>query len=124
MPSILLWLILEMSMWSLWSLWRSGYAIRLSLSRNCETVEPRTKPTKPAKRTKRRNRSRRQLQARKRDKRDAMYGRKEPRTPEVDAEADTESSKAACRMKQQQEAFQMLLSSHLVQLVWYQAIVE
>ena len=28
------------------------------------------------------------------------------------------------RMKQQQEVFQMLLSSHLVQLVWYRAVVE
>ena len=51
-----------------------------------------------------------------------MYGQK-GKAPEVDMEADTEC-KTAYRMKQQQEAFQMLLSSHLVQLVWYCAVVE
>ena len=40
----------------------------------------------------------------------------------MNTEADTECKEF--RMKQQQEAFQMLLSSHLVQLVWYQAVVE
>jgi len=39
----------------------------------------------------------------------------------MSTEADTECKEF--RMKQQQEAFQMLLSSHLVQLVWYRAVV-
>ena len=98
-------------MWSLWSLWRSGYMIRLSFrSQSRETVESsEAKPTKHTKRA--RCRSRKLLRARQA----AMYGRK-GKAPEVDMEADTEC-KAAYRMKQQQEAFQMLLSSHLIQLV-------
>src|SRR5438034_2352347 len=53
-----------------------------------------------------------------------MNDRKGHSTPEVNPEADTECK--AFRMKQQQEALerQALLSSHLVQLVWYQAYVE
>ena len=106
-------------MWSLWSLWRSGYAIRLSFrSRSRETVE--SSGAKPTKRTKRaRRRSRKLLRARQA----AMYGRK-GKAPEVDMEADT-GCKAACRMKQLQALErQALLSSHLVQLVWYRAVVE
>src|SRR5436190_1497248 len=41
----------------------------------------------------------------------------------MDMEADTRC-KAACQMKQQQEAFQILLSSHLVHLLSYRTITE
>src|SRR5438034_11732447 len=53
-----------------------------------------------------------------------MNDRKGHSTPEVNPEADTECK--AFRMKQQQEALehQALLSSHLVQLVWYRAYIE
>src|SRR5438034_2746229 len=116
MPSFLLWIIWEIMFTCVWSLWRSGYVIRLSISSRAEAVEPNcgAKPTKRTQRT--RQRIRKLL----RKKRAATYDHKE--TPEVNTEADTECKEF--RMKQQQEAFQMLLSSHLVQLVWYRAVVE
>src|SRR5438034_3980148 len=124
MLRFLLWLIskaVPKCLWRLWSLWRSRYAIRLSLCSRSETVEPNncTKPT-PTKHAKETIRRSRKLV---RKKQDAMYDRKGQSTPEVNKEADTESK---VRMKQQQEALerQALLSSHLVQLVWYRAYIE
>src|SRR5204862_5860711 len=101
MPSFLLWIIWEIMFMCVWSLWRSGYAIRLSICSRAEAVEPNcgAKPTKQ--RTQQtRQRNRKLL----RKKRAAMYDHKE--TPEVNPEADTECSKAAFRMKQQQEALE------------------
>src|SRR6266487_2947129 len=100
-----------------WSLWRSGYAIRLSLYSQAEAVEPNcgAKPTKQ-----RTQRTRQQSQKLLRKKQAATHNYK--KTSEVSTEADTKCKEF--RMKQQQKVFQMLLSSHLVQLVWYQAVVE
>src|SRR5436190_2246530 len=128
MLRFLLWLILKTvskCLWRLWSLWRFRYAIRLSLCSQSETVEPNNciKPTKP---TTKKHAKETIQQSRKllRKKRDAMYNCKGQPTPEVNLEADTECK--AFRMKQQQEVLerQALLSSHLVQLVWYRAYVE
>src|SRR5436190_2901606 len=117
MPSFLLWIIWEIMFMCVWSLWRSGYAIRLSICSRAEAVEPNC----GAKSTKQRTQQTRQrIRKLLRKKRAATYDHKE--TPEVSTEADTECKEF--RMKQQQEAFQMLLSSHLVQLVWYRAVVE
>ena len=121
MPSFLLWIIWEIMFTCVWSLWRSGYAIRLSICSRAEAVEPNcgAKPTKQ-----RTQRTRQRIRKLLRKKRAATYGHKGQPTPEVSTEADTECKEF--RMKQQQKALehQVLLSSHLVQLVWYQVYIE